>query len=59
MQPWQGKKIIIATHVYTYGKAQALRDYLKNKAQVLFIGQPLEGNLISWAIAAIRTFWPV
>lgn len=40
------KRIIVATHVYTDGPAQALRDYLKkNKtAKLLFIGHPLFFN---------------
>jgi glycosyltransferase involved in cell wall biosynthesis len=35
------KKVIIATHVLSYGAAHALRDYLRKKQyQILFIGLP-------------------
>jgi glycosyltransferase involved in cell wall biosynthesis len=53
------KKVVIATHVFSYGKSQALRDYLEDKAEVLFIGHPLFGNLFTWAIGAIDTLWQV
>jgi len=53
------KKVVIATHVFSYGKAQALKDYLMDKAEVLFIGHPLFGNLFTWTIGAIDTLWQV
>jgi glycosyltransferase involved in cell wall biosynthesis len=39
----ESKKIIIATHIYTTGPAQDLREYLLNKKieELLFIGHPL------------------
>ncbi len=43
MTKLENKRIIVSTHVYADGPAQALRDYLlKNRAgQLLFIGHPL------------------
>lgn len=40
---FKNKKIIIATHIYTTGPAQDLRDYLLEKQidKLLFIGHPL------------------
>ena len=42
----ENKKIIVATHVYADGPAQALRDYLisSKAARALFIGHPLFYN---------------
>lgn len=53
------KKVVIATHVYAYGQAQALREYLRGKAEVLFIGHSMIGNLFTWAWGALDTFWRV
>ena len=54
------KRIVIATHIFIESFSQALRDYLlREKNEVLFIGQPLFGNPFSWTIDAIDTFWQV
>ncbi len=55
----QNKRVVIATHVFTYGKSQALNEYLQGKAEVLFIGKPLFGNVFTWAFGALDTFWQV
>jgi glycosyltransferase involved in cell wall biosynthesis len=43
MIDFKAKKIVIATHIYTTGPAQDLREYLlaKNINKLLFIGHPL------------------
>jgi len=54
------KKIVIATHVFAPGPSQALRDYLiKEKKEVLFIGHPILGNLFTWLLGALDTFFKV
>jgi glycosyltransferase involved in cell wall biosynthesis len=49
------KKIVVATHVFTYGKSQAFRDYLQGKADVLFIGHPLQSSAFSWPLHVLDT----
>lgn len=54
------RRIVIATHIFIESFSQALRDYLlREKNEVLFIGQPLFGNPLSWTMDAIDTFWQV
>ncbi len=55
------KKIVIATHFLTYGKSQAFYNYLKKhtKHEVLYISHPILGNVFTWAIGAIDTFYQV
>ncbi|MBL7197098.1 MAG: glycosyltransferase [Candidatus Omnitrophica bacterium] len=54
------KSVIIATHVFSPGTSQALRDYLiKERKDVLFIGHPLFGNLCTWSLSALDTLYQV
>ena len=51
------KSIVIASHVFSYGTSQALRDYLlKEKWDVLFIGHNLFGNIFTWTVGVFDTF---
>jgi len=52
--------VIIATHVFSPGTSQALRDYLlRNKVNVLFIGHSLFSNVFTWALGVLDTIWQV
>jgi len=52
--------VIIATHVFSPGTSQALRDYLLREGKdVLFIGHPLFGNVFTWTLGALDTIWQV
>lgn len=54
------KRIVVATHVFAPGPSQALRDYfIKEKKEVLFIGHPILGNLFTWSVGALDTFFKV
>lgn len=54
------RKIIIATHVFSPGGAQALRDYcVRRKYNMIFIGHPLFGNLFTWSFSFIDTIWQI
>jgi len=54
------KKIVIATHVFSPGTSQALRDYLLREGkEVMFIGRPLFGNVFTWTLWAIHTLLQV
>lgn len=54
------KNVVIASHVFSPGTSQALRDYLlKEGKDVLFIGHPLFGNIFTWTIGALDTIWQV
>jgi len=53
-------RIVIATHSFSPGTSQALRDYLIEEGKdVLFIEHPLFANLIIWTLGAIDTLWQV
>lgn len=56
---YKDKKFIIVTHVFSYGKSQALHEYLKDKTDVLFIGHPLNGNVFSWIFQFFNTILKV
>ena len=52
------KRVIIVSHVFSPGTSQALRDYFLCKGlEVLFIGHPLFGNVFTWALGVLDTFW--
>ena len=53
------KNVVIATHAYVYGQSQALNEYFQGKAEVLFIEHALFGNLLTWTLGAIDTFYQV
>jgi len=53
------KKVVIATHVFSPGTSQALREYLEGKHKLLFIEHPLSGNIFTWTWGALHTFWRV
>lgn len=51
---------VVATHSFSPGTSQALRDYLlKEGKDVLFIEHALFGNIFTWSIGAIDTLWQV
>jgi len=52
--------VIVATHSFSPGTSQALRDYLlKEGKNVLFVEHALFGNIFTWSIGAIDTLWQV
>lgn len=54
------KKIVVVSHVFSPGPSQALRDYLiHEKKDVLYIGHPILGNLITWSLGALDTLFKV
>lgn len=54
------ENVVVASHVFSPGTSQALRDYLTRRgSNVLFIGQPLFGNPFTWALGALDTIWKV
>jgi len=54
------RSVVIATHVFSPGTSQALRDYLLREGKdVLFIGHPLFGNVFTWTLGAFDTIGQV
>jgi len=54
------RKIVIVSHVFTYGKSQAFYDYLEKIGEdVFFIGHPLTNNPFRWIVDVVDTFWQV
>lgn len=54
------KRVVIATHVFTPGTSQAFRNYCKKKKfETLFIGHSIFGNILTWGLGALDTFWKV
>ena len=52
--------VVVATHVFTPGTSQALRKYLLNKnKKVLFIQHSVFGNVFTWGLGMMDTFWKV
>lgn len=54
------KNIAIATHVFSPGTAQALKNYcLRKKMNVLFIKHSLSGSVVTWTLGATNTLLQV
>lgn len=54
------KRVVIATHVFTPGTSQAFLNYCKKEKFVtLFIGHSIFGNVLTWGLGMLDTFWKV
>jgi len=56
----QFQSIVIATHTFSPGTAQKMRDYLLlHGKEVIFIGHKLQTGPVRWTLGAVDTIWRV